>query len=99
MNKTPEEAADILRFKYNRVMEVKNNHRWSQTHPSNMYRIYSLKKGVFGDTLQDIADYINEIKGKDYIKREMVVETAARIHSYETNNDMKLGMRLRCDKV
>ena len=83
MDKTGKEAADILRYKYDKVMRVKDNDECTKSHPSNNYRIQTLEKGVFSlETVREIADYINKTKGKGYITDSLVKEVSENIRTY-----------------
>ena len=83
MGKTGREAADIMRYKYDKILGATDNDKNTKSHPSNNYRIKSLEKGVFGEeTVRDIADYINENKGTDYISDALVREIFENISAY-----------------
>ena len=83
MDKTSKEAADIMRYKYEKVICAKDNDKCTKSHPSNNFRIKTLEKGVFiTETVRAIAEYINETKGKGYILEELIEEVSGHINAY-----------------
>ncbi|WP_026658259.1 hypothetical protein [Butyrivibrio sp. AC2005] len=101
MGKTRREAADIMRYKYDKVMRATDNDECTKSHPSNNFRIKTLEKGVFGEeTVRDIADYINESKGAGYISDELVKEVCENIRIYgETHPELELAFSLKNDNA
>jgi hypothetical protein len=83
MGKTGREAADIMRYKYDKLLGATDNDKCTSSHPSNNYRIKFLEKGVFGEkTIRDIADYINENEGPGYISDALVREISEIISAF-----------------
>ncbi len=83
MNKMPKEAAEILRYKYESVYHSKNMYSASNTHPSNHFRIKVLEYGKFDQRLiKMIADYINTIKGREYIREKEIKEVTEQIEVF-----------------